>query len=250
MKIPYANTHSWWKPITPDVFSNYGASDSKRIRKLLQMTEHAAIDYRIEPANQTFFDWFEPMYQEHIRSRSNPRPANVFEMTAGNPKALFPFFTLTVTENGRPVGGCVFSDRNTHYSIAYRIYEPRWSQIQKVASPAIFGEFQLDQYSLDHGKERLVHGQDRNPYGLNSGIGLAIFKLAVGCSAKLPPTHEVSELDTDTLTTDVLVLQYPESGRDIQRAVLVATPEVQERYSQLFTYEHKLAIEVIHRNPS
>lgn len=250
MKIAYADAHSWSKPITEEIFANYGKSDAKRIKKAIDSADELSLSYKIEPANEHFFRWFQPMYENAIRSRINPRPAKVYEVTSGNTKKQFPFYTLTVKENDTPVGGCIFSDRGSHFSIAYRIYEPKWTNDMKIASPAMYGEFQLDTYSLMQEKTKLVHGQDRNPYGVNSNIGLAIFKLAVGCSAMTPPTHEKCELETDSLNTDALVLQYPDQGRHITKAVLVATEHTQERYTQIHNYSHRLQVDVITRDPS
>lgn len=250
MKIEYANHHSWFKPVATEPMRNYGSSDQKRLRKALAQASELGISHEFEPAAPEFYEWFVPMYTSSISSKNNPKLANVYEMTLGNPHSKYNLFTLTLRERGVPVGGCIFSDRGTHYSISYRIYQSNWQQDTKIASPAFYGEYLLDAHSLENQKEKLVHGQDRNPYGVNSAIGLAIFKLAVGCSAKLPPTHERLTLDTDSVEVDTLVLHYPASEKQITEATLIAIPDTIQRYQQLFTYDERLHINVTERTPS
>ncbi len=246
MIIEYPNTHSWFKPVKADSFSHYGNSDRKRLIKTLAAAKSFDIRTVIEPANDAFFAWFLPLYTNTIKTKKNGQVWDVYSKTMGNPKHTY--YTLTVYEKDAPIGGCIFSDREKHHSIAYRMYEREWHFADGLANPALYGEFILDEYSFSKNKERLVHGQDRNPYGINSAIGLAMFKLSVGCSVKLAPIYEKLSLETTETDTDILVLHYPTTGNLISEATLCTTNDNLSKYTQLFKYSDRLTIHTELRN--
>ena len=175
-------------------------------------------------------------------NKRNPNIANVKELTVGNADSKLAYKTLTLFENGQPIGGCIFSDRTDRFSIAYRMFNSRWSQDERIAGPALYGEYLLDMYSIENCKDRLTHGQDRNPYGLNSAIGLAIFKLSIGCYPKIPKERTIEILDTDHLSQDVLVLLPPQSGNQIIEANLYTKKDNIRKYEQLFNYSDRLTV--------
>lgn len=247
MNITYANAHSWIKTITDDLLQNYGSSDKKRIRKALESVTELGITHEIAPANEDFFSWFTPMYEKTIRSRNNPNPRDVYRTTVGKEDTKLTYKALTIKQHGEPVGGAIFSLRKSRISIAYRIFNSTWNQGNKIASPALYGEYLLDHYSQQCGFNTLVHGQDRNPYGVNSAIGLATFKLAVGCFPKLPPTYELQQLNVDDITYDILVLHSPDTGNLITEATLFTKKEYLEKYTQLLSYQERLLIHTTFR---
>jgi hypothetical protein len=54
--------------------------------------------------------------------------------------------------------------------------------------------------------------------------------------------------DTDTLSTDALIMQLPESGEAITSGVLVTSRETESKYQQLYAYAHLLRIETVYRD--
>ncbi len=247
MLIDYANHHSWFKSACEDSLFHYGKSDRKRLQKTIQGAAARNITYLIEPASEAFFKWFTPLYTQSIKKKPNGSVRDVESLTIGNPDNKFPYYTATLYEAGEPIGGCIFADYGWYYSIAYRMFEREWRVADLPASPALYGEYLLDCYTYEQGKKDLVHGRDRNPYGINSAIGLGIFKLAVGCKARTALTHEKLTIDTDTVTTDALVLHYPNKGRRITTATLLCTEASRPKYEQLFTYPERLTINTILR---
>jgi hypothetical protein len=105
-------------------------------------------------------------------------------------------------------------------------------------------------FAFDQGKTIISHGKDRNPYGLNSAIGMAGFKLSVGCrpSNVTDGTYEIHTLDTDKLTEDCLILEQPKEGTDITKAYLVTSRENGHKHLQVTKYPEQLSVEVLYRD--
>lgn len=242
MKITHANKHQWVKYITADCLQNYGKSDKKRITKALDSLAEHNIEYRFEIANDVFFDWFTPLYTSSLLAKNSDAIYDVKAATVGKPNTILIHKTLTVLQDGVPVGGCIFSTWKDRYSIAFRMFRPSWSTPLRIASPALLGEYFLDQYSFENNKKLLIHGEDRNPYGIHSAIGVANFKLAVGCYPQLPVTYTTVETDTDNLAQDTLLLHLPNSGKRITESTLVITTNSTTQYDQLRSYQDRINI--------
>ncbi len=208
----------------------------------------ANISTAIETPKEDFFDWFIPMYQQTIHAKDNAQVYDVKGTTVDKLNSKYQYETLTVYENNQPVGGCIFSIRPTKLSIAYRIFNRSWGQKNIATSPAIFGEYKLDEYAFAQGKSHVVHGIDRNPYGVNSAIGLCIFKLAVGCRCKIPSTpFTVATISPDEVTQDQLILHLPQNSKRITQASLLVEPTSEHKYEQLFKYPERLQVKTIYR---
>ena len=248
MTISYPNKHSWFKKTLPDSLQHYGKNDQRKIKKTLAVQNDANITTAIHAPNQTFFDWFIPMYNQTISTKENALVYDIRGTTVDKLDSKYQYQALTVYEDNQPVGGCIFSVRPTKLSIAYRIFNRSWKQKNIAASPAIFGEYILDEYAFTQGKKHVVHGIDRNPYGVNSAIGLCIFKLAVGCRCKIPSTpFEVTSVSLDEITQDQLILHMPKNGKRITDATLLVEPANEHKYEQLFKYPERLQVQTIHR---
>lgn len=247
MLIKYASHHSWYKSTQENSLLNYGKNDQRRLRKTTELAAKHDIRIEIKPAEATFFEWFTPLYNKSISTKKNPQLHDVREiLTQQNPLALGQY-TLTLYEKSKPIGGCIFTDYGWYHSIAYRVYLPDWIESTAPASPALYGEYLFDKYTYEQGRKMINHGRDRNPYGLNSSIGLSIFKLASGCSVRTALTHEVRVLDTSTINEDCLVLHLPDKNRKISEATLICTEVTKDKYMQLFKYPDRLTINTIIR---
>lgn len=246
MFITHASHHSWFKQTAEDSLTHYGKSDQKKLTRAIGEAPLHGVRAVFTRADESFFEWFIPLYNKTISQRNNPLLFDVRGTTVDKPDKKSVYKTLTLWQGDTIVGGAIFSCWAERYSIAYRIYDRNWPNHQLAANPALYGEYVMDEYTRSRHKTTLTHGLDRNPYGINSSIGLAIFKLSVGCSAKLRHNHlETFQLDTDTLTTDTLVLHYPDSGDLITEATLVCSEQNLNKYTQLFTYEDRIKINTI-----
>ena len=248
MLLTHASHHSWNKVIKDNCLKNYGKNDRKRLTKSLPLISSLGISHEFKKADDSFFEWFVPKYSETISQKNNPLVFDVRGTTINKVGKKALYRTLTIWQNDTIVGGCIFSCWKERYAIAYRIFDKDWPNKEVPAGPALYGEYLMDELSKSRHKIKLTHGLDRNPYGINSSIGLAIFKLSTGCSAQLRDNHlEKFEIDTDKLNTDTLILHYPETGTQITEATLVSTEENLVKYSQLFTYADRLKVNTVLR---
>lgn len=247
MLIRYASRHRWIKTIHPDILPDFGKNGSKKITRLLNRAAERNISYIFAPLEESFFTWFKPLYDNQVAVKNNFSERDIIANTLYNRTSKYPCYSLTILENDLPVGGAIFSLRPNRLSIIYRVFMSSWREsLDLRCSPALFAEYLLSQHALQHNLPNLVHGRDKNPYGINAAIGLAAFKLSVGCHPELQKTHDVHEFDTEgDYTVDTLVLKLPDDSRVIKEAYLITTENNFPKYDQLMKYEKLLKINTV-----
>lgn len=105
MGVTYANVHSWYKDVVDDPFSLFGKSEQKKLSDALKKVAANDVTYSIEPLNEDFFDWWLPMYQEHISAKDNPTIFDVKEKILANSVNGKKYFSLTLLERDKRLGG-------------------------------------------------------------------------------------------------------------------------------------------------
>lgn len=249
MEIKYANTHRWRKVVNDDPLALFGKSEQKKLANSLKKVSAYAINHIIAPLDEEFFKWWLPMYQERINTKDNPTNFDIKAKTLGNKSKKYQ--SLTLLENNEKIGGVIFSIRNDKLFFAYRTFLYEWKQSPLRASPSLYVEYLLTEYAREKGLSYISHGQDRNPYGLNSGIGLVSFKLSTGCRPQLAATYEVKTIDTNDLKVDALIFALPDPSTpyaDITKAYLVTDKEGLEKWKSILSFKDKLDVEVIERS--
>lgn len=247
MNINYIPEHVWEKRVTDDPLSEMGKSNRARLRSTLKLVPESHITHSIEPLTDEIIEWFTPLYNTKISSKENPKLFDIRATTIGK-DSPYKYNALILSEGGERIGATIFSERPSLLSIAYRIYPNEWREAKLQANPSLYTELLINEYAHAKGYTRLSHGRDRNPYGLNSHIGLAIFKLSIGCVpqiAKVPPPAET--LDTEEASTDLLVFEAPTTERRITKGYLICTEAMREQYLQVTKYEEQVRIETIVR---
>ena len=248
MQITYPSHHCWLVDISSGLDSCFSGRVAKKINSTLPLLAQANITYKIEPLHETFFDDFSPLYTDHIGAKKNALIHNIKEKTLYNETGKFPYYCLTLRERGLFLGGVIFSLRSDRVSYAYRSFINEWQEAKLKAGPALISEYAVAQFACEKGLQFISHGKDRNPYGLNAAIGLATFKMSVGCLPTIGGKFEVKTLDTSNLTQDCLILEQPKSGSSITKAYLVTLPETEDKYLRSTKYPDQLEVQVIHRN--
>jgi hypothetical protein len=246
MQVSFPSHHSWLKDISAGIEIDFSGRAAKKIHASLPLLEASNITYTIEPLSGAFFADFMPLYTAHIGGKQNSLLHDVEEKTL-HKVSSFSYYSFSLRENGVFIGGTIFSLRTDRISYAYRAFQTDWTDARLKASPAMIGEYVVAQFASEQGKQFLSHGKDRNPYGLNAAIGLATFKLSVGCKASVSKGAEVRTIDTDTITEDCLILTMPEEGTSITKAYLVTTPESLDKHIQVTKYPDLLEVEVLFR---
>lgn len=248
MKIEYSNHHRWFRENTSDPMTYFQGRNRKKILSSLDQLEKHGITHVIEPLTKEFFSWFTPLYTSHITVKKNAIVHDTYQKTLGKPVIEYPYFSLTLKENDVYKGGTIFSVREDRLAYAYRVYERTWDSAPIKANPALLAEYFVAEYASRTNLKYVSHGRDRNPYGLNSDIGLATFKLSVGCYPLLTENPEFDVIDTETLTGDALILKKPENGVRITEAYLVTAHDTEAKHIQVTKYPELLEVTRIYRD--
>lgn len=249
MQVTYPSHHRWQRDVSVDPFLHFSPRTSGKIRTALELLESAHVSYTIEPLSMTFLDSFIPLYTLQIGSKENAIVHDVYGNTLGKKDAPFPYYCLSLFEQGTFIGGTIFSLRPEQISFAYRTFNPTWKQAALKITPAYIGEYATADFASKQGLKGISHGKDRNPYGLNAAIGLATFKLSIGCQPCVPEDSEIHTLETNTLTQDALILELPPLGEHkIKKAYLVTQREHEHKYLQVTKYPDLLQVEVLYRD--
>lgn len=233
--------------ITENPLSELGKNNKARLRSTLNTLDKTLISYTTEPLTHAILEWFTPLYIQQISEKNNPKLHDIAGKTIDK-KSKFPYFILILKENNIPIGGTIFSKRNNILSIAYRIYPQNWNNHNLQASPSLYTEYIINSYGHQEGFSILSHGKDRNPYGINASIGLALFKLSVGCNVYLPNEYTVASLDVTNVQQDLLIFEMPaESETRITQGYLCVTNESLPKYENVTKYPEKIKIDIILR---
>lgn len=225
-----------------------GKNNRARLRSTLNKIEETSISYAVTSLTAEIIDWFTPLYQATIGQKQNGKVFDIYGSTLGKQSSV-PYFALILYEGDTAIGATIFSERKTILSIAYRIYPHRWQHHKLQANPSLYTEYVIRQHACGQGYHQLTHGKDRNPYGPNSNIGLALFKLSVGCHVFLPSTaHEVHTGTLEDFTEDILVFLQPKEGDTrITKGILYASTEGLEKYDSITKYPDSVNIQTIPR---
>ncbi len=249
MIISYATEHKWVEPILDDPMDGLGKNNRARLRSTLKNIYESGVTHSIELLTPEILAWFVPLYQAQISEKNNPKIHDIASNTIDK-KTTYQYFALILKENGEPIGATIFSERKKILSIAYRIYSSNWKYHSFQASPSLYTEYLINRYAYRRGYRQLSHGKDRNPYGQNASIGLALFKLSVGCSVFLPSAdYETKTIDLDSVTEDLLIFEHPQdTEKRITKGYLCVSNESLARYENVTKYPAQIKIEVIIRD--
>lgn len=249
MQIEYPSHVRWFRKTTNNPSEYLTGKNGKKIAASIQQLTSQNITWKLEPLEKDFFDNFTPLYQEIIGAKQNGHVHDVYETTLGKEFIEFPYYGLSIFEQGAYVGGTIFSVREDRVAYAYRAYQREWNSAQLKAQPALIAEYLVAEFATQRKLRYVSHGKDRNPYGINSAIGLAIFKLSVGCRPLLTEDYTTNILITDTVTTDALVMTLPyEPTRYITSAYLLTSRANEHKYIQATKYPEQLNVTVLFRD--
>jgi hypothetical protein len=247
MIIKYIPEHVWQKAVVEDPLSLMGKSSRAQLRATLKVISETTVTYSFEPLTEEILAWFTPLYTAKISSKTNPKIFDIYSTTLGK-DTPYAYYALILKEDGVPLGATIFSKRKKTLSIAYRIYPNSWTQGTMQANPSLYTEYLINMYAYAEGFTMISHGRDRNPYGPNSYVGLAGFKLSIGCTAHIPSKPiPVEEFDTDSAVCDTFIFEYPEEGRRITKGYLICAEDMCERYIQSTKYPDLVRVETIIR---
>ncbi len=234
----------WVKNVPTDPLESYSSKKRKRLRQLREQYSDI-IQTSIEPLTAELLTWFEPLYKKTISEKNN---AQLFDISAktidsNNGKK---YLALVISENGERIGASIFSQLPDRINVAFRIFPQSWSSFRSDASPTLYSDWVLSEYALKQSITTMSHGKDRNPYGPNADIGLALFKLSVSCKPSIPNDCGSTEFDVDHIIENTLLLLQPSAGTSrITKSILVCDVNSAKKYEPLSKYPELMEVEII-----
>lgn len=245
MILSIPNKVSWLKNITSKNLAHYSKNIAKRIERTHLQSSHNNISYEISTLTPQLLEWFVPLYTEKISGKNSPVIFDLYATTQNNPEKKYQI--LIISEAGVKVGGVIFSETVTNINIAYKIFEDGWTTSTLPASPSLYADYLLTEYGNSTNRTHISHGKDRNGYGKTSSIGLAIFKISLGYKPYLPKKFILDTIDTTKIECDSLYFIVAPDTKELV-GNLFTTPETEEKWSRLHSYQDSVTIQWIMRD--
>lgn len=228
----------------------FGNGLNKKIRSSYRKFEESDYNFVIESVDEAYIDKFIPLYEENIKKKDG-KIYDVKDKIIVNPPHNYPYFALSLYKDEEYLGGLIYSDRGDHYVGAYKIFPSKLEFTAKVGA-TMLAEYFLYSKAISNQISYIRRGKDRNLYGVNSRIGLALFKYKIGAKPNILPENEKFEIGEQfewDEEKDVLIFEMPEKGREIKKAKLLiaqsSSDDFQEKYKCLLL-QKVFNIEVIH----
>lgn len=220
-----------------DVFSS---SQRKKIRRALNaLQQQSEYSFLIEKVDAAYIDTFLPIYHTFIESKKNGVLFDIALRLQSAMQAGISYESISLYQDQKLIGAFFYSLQEKHFSTAYKVF-PRYCMVQNIRmQPTLLAEYFLYERALQEKKEYITHGRDINQFGKNYAIGLAIFKLQLGCIPK-PSTREgivwKSDIEYDD-SSDQLVFVGDPKKESIDEMVLFSPKKIedlQKEYPELF----------------
>lgn len=238
----YYPTYIAWKMNLVNGHSNelmVGVDTAYRIKKTAQKLSDASLGYRflIEDVTSSYLDQFMPLYDSFMAQKEGGTVFDVRNKIAFGQAAGKTYEAISLYENETLLGGLLYSLNDTYLGVAYRVF-PHQLKLKLPISCSYVAEQKLIERARELHKETIVHGRDRNKYGVNSSIGLAEYKIRIGCVPYISasPENEFHLLADLKPTKDTLVFLGNRAGEEIKDGVLFSIfsrEELQKKYGSL-----------------
>lgn len=234
----------WLKESSADPLQYYSDKISARIVKTHAKHLENEINVNIEPLTDEIRAWFTPLYTETIKEKLNPVIFDIHATTIDTPEKKY--YALILTEHKVRLGAIIFSEPVGQLNITYKIFPNNWTTSSLPANPALYADYLISLHAYNIHKALISHGKDRNPYGMNSAIGLAVYKLSLGYLPSLPIEYSLKKVDTETLQQDTLAF-FTNESTGLLNGALFTLPENETHWSRLISYSPKINLEVHYR---
>lgn len=242
--ITYPQNVIWHKEIKPGyLLENFGLRHQKRLRATQTKLSTLNIFHTIQLISNSFLDKFIPLYQDQINTKNNPRPQNI-EKTLEKYKGVHSCYGLLLYQDNKLVGGALYIHKNNRITTAFKAFRASWYTKGLQASPTLYAEFLLYEHAIVHGYTLISHGQDRNPYGIYSNIGLCSFKLSLGYNPIITNKTSILEINTETINTTCLILRTPKKYHTVTEADLFIHQNNLQAVESVTQYPTKLFVKI------
>lgn len=240
----YPEFIAWHLPLEGFTDANqiFSAKTAKKIRSGLRILDEQEYQFHIEDFDERYIDRFDALYRSNLEAKKSPRIKNIRQMLANAPEQR-QYKILVLEKDGVMLGGLTFFISYGHTLMTVlKVFPYALPDTKLPISPTFLAEYKLFAHCFDLGLDKIVHGRDKNIYGKNSAIGLAMFKTQLGCKPRAAVSAMIFPLESIERTEeDMLVFLASEAKEFIDHAILYTreSPEVaREKYATLFASEH------------
>jgi hypothetical protein len=161
----------------------FGKLIRKKIKSDLRKLAQSEYFFKVEDVDVAYIERFVPLYKRNLETKHNILISDIRGKVIDNPRHNFKFQALSLYKNDLYLGGLIFSIRDDHFVGAYRAFPRTLEDLHLKEGVGILCDYFLYEYALKLKKRFVRRGKDRNCYGQNADIGLAMYKLKAGNTA-------------------------------------------------------------------
>lgn len=226
-KMDFSNIKSGFDP--------FGVKTRKKLKSAMNKFELSNYSIILEEVDDSYIDKFNPIYKSNIETKSNPKTADLKDRIIINPPHNFPYYAFSLYCKDKYEGGIIFSNREDHLVIGYKVF-PKSLDIKLPINVSFVAEYYLNEYAINNNMKYIRRGSDRNPYGLNSAIGLAMFKIQAGYWPYMKDEYKDDEIKARLNydgKDDILLFKDSIIGGKITQGVLFSESnldQIEEKY--------------------
>lgn len=214
----------------------FGRERHRRITKAAALLDQAGYRLEIQPVTANYLDDFIPCYQKHMAAKKG----TFFDVRSHLSRAWqrgWEYESISLWARETLLGGLLYRVGASSVSVAYRAF-PRQLPVKLPIGCSFVAERLLIERALLRGRRVIWHGRDRNVYGLNSAIGVAMYKANLGCVPYVSRTEMNSWQAVAALApaSDALVLLGDGGQRVITDSILFTNKslaDTQQAYAAL-----------------
>ncbi|MFN3692644.1 MAG: hypothetical protein ACK4SL_00920 [Candidatus Paceibacteria bacterium] len=240
MKYIGPNKVTWRKDPTTGITDQYGQTSAKRILKTETHSSRDGITSNITALTPALLEWFTPLYTNTISQKNSPVIFDIEQTTKNTDQKTY--HILTISEQGKQLGGLIFSITEESINIAYKIFTNQWIYSKLPAGPSLYADYLITKHAADLRKKYISHGKDRNGYGKHSSIGLALFKIALGYKPYLPKDFEALEFTESEIDGDSLYFVTNESISMPLHGHLFTREATRQQWARFKSYTDRVSV--------
>lgn len=251
MKLVFPNKVNW-RIYLDHQFSlekHFGKSYAKIVKSIDALTRDG---YKVEfkDPGEDILDQFIPLYKQNLIVKKNPKIFDIKKSIEETQSDNAVVRMLTLSKADKFLGGYIFSDYGNSYRIMFVVLPKALETKIFVNNVAFLMIFKMLEKSLEDKKEYFSHGRDRNLYGLNADIGLAIFKLRCGFKPYVedkPDLEFLEQFEWDKFT-DNLIFTEQKAEEKITKACLFTNKtgdELKNNFGAILKFSDEIGLEII-----
>jgi hypothetical protein len=176
--IKYPEYVSWRLDLSgkKNVSDCFSTKTLKKIKATFAKLEVNKYKFIINKLDKMQLVEFEKIYREHINKKRNPVYIDILNQFTD----FTNLYILKLSLEDVMVGALIFRKNIDNLSAIYK-YFPFEMESKLPISTTYLAEYKFFEHAMDQKCRYIKHGKDKNVYGVNTDIGLARFKLQIGC---------------------------------------------------------------------